>query len=142
MRVSNAPCLVHDAWSRDSQDGSGVVGIVLVVLLFVVMFLIAFFVLYSYLVKLHLDGRLLDLYRRLCAPESAFVIPHDMEVCGRLVPLCVCRLAGTVARLAGCGVDSLRVVPLLSRAVPLLSYCVGLGFETRRSRRQSSLRSV
>ncbi len=62
------------------QEGSGVVGIVLTVLLFVVLVLVALFVLYTYLVKLHLDGRLLDLYRRLCAPESAFVIPHDMEV--------------------------------------------------------------
>jgi hypothetical protein len=44
------------------------------------MLLMAFFLLYIFLVKLHLDGRLLDLYRRMCAPESAFVIPHDMEV--------------------------------------------------------------
>jgi len=63
-----------------SNEGSGVVGIVLTVLLFVVLLLVALFVLYTYLVKLHLDGRLLDLYRRLCAPESAFLIPHDMEI--------------------------------------------------------------
>ncbi len=80
-----------------TQEGSGVVGIVLTVLLFVVLLLVALFVLYAYLVKLHLDGRLLDLYRRLCAPESAFLIPHDMEVRTRwCVYVCVC--------LVDCGV--------------------------------------
>ena len=117
---------------RDTQDGSGVVGIVLVVLLFVVMFLIAFFVLYSYLVKLHLDGRLLDLYRRLCAPESAFVIPHDMEVCGRLVPLCVCRLAGTVARTS---LAAVSICCVWSLCFHVLSRCcrIVLGWGSKRA---------
>ncbi len=87
------------------QDDSGVVGIVLVVILDTVLFLLAAFVLYAFLVRVHRDGSLMDLYRRLCSPDHAFNIPHDMEV-------------RTLLLLVRPAVDR-RIVPILALCLPL-----------------------
>ena len=35
---------------------------------------------YVFLLHIHLNGRMLDSYRRINADDSAFFVPHDMEV--------------------------------------------------------------
>lgn len=61
-------------------EGSGVVGVTLTVFVYAVEMLLAGFLLYGFLVNLHLDGRMLDLYRRIHAPDSAFRQPLDLEL--------------------------------------------------------------
>jgi hypothetical protein len=61
-------------------EGSGVVGIVLTVFVYLVHLLLASFFVYGFLLNLHLDGRMLDLYRRIHGPEDAFSLPHDLEL--------------------------------------------------------------
>ena len=62
------------------RDGSGVVGIVLT--LFIYFFLTALnsFLLYFYMIWVHMNGRVIDLYIRLNGDINAFFIPRDDEV--------------------------------------------------------------
>jgi hypothetical protein len=62
------------------DEGSGVIGVFLTVFVFAVLLMLALFLLYIYLLRLHLDGRMLDIYRRLHAPERTFLVPDDLEV--------------------------------------------------------------
>ena len=41
---------------------------------------VAMFLLYIYLLYIHLGGRMLDVYTRLTAPETKFFVPMDSEV--------------------------------------------------------------
>lgn len=61
-------------------EGSGVVGVILTMFVYAVEMLLAGFLLYAFLVNLHLDGRMLDLYRRIHAPDEAFHQPLDLEI--------------------------------------------------------------
>ena len=63
-----------------AQEGSGVVGIVLVLLIYVVLFIISAVLLYTYLLRLHAGGRLLDLYARLSTSVDSSTVPLDTEV--------------------------------------------------------------
>lgn len=76
-------CRVGDAFKLYekflSEDGSGVVGIILVVLIDVVLTLVAAVLLYTFYIKLHMSGRLVDLYTRLCSSGDT-VVPLDGEV--------------------------------------------------------------
>jgi len=65
------------------DEGSGIVGIIMTVFIYVVLFMLAAFGVYAFLLHLHMDGRMLDLYRRLHSPEESFTLPHDMEVSAR-----------------------------------------------------------
>jgi len=62
------------------DEGSGIIGGFLTAFLFMAMFMLAAFVLYLFLLHVHLDGRMLDVYRRLNGMESAFFVPHDFEL--------------------------------------------------------------
>lgn len=77
-------CSEGDAWKLynrfTAQEGSGVVGIVLTVFMYLVVMVLAAFLLYAYLLHLHLNGRMIDLFRRLHAEEPKFALPHDFEV--------------------------------------------------------------
>jgi hypothetical protein len=78
-----------DEWAGDSfilysffdeTEEVGAVGVILTFLLYCALSALAAFVLYNYFLKLHMHGRLLDLYLRLTASESAFFVPYDNEV--------------------------------------------------------------
>lgn len=56
------------------------VGIVLVLLIYAVMFIISAVLLYTYLLRLHASGKLLDLYARLSPCWGNSVVPMDTEV--------------------------------------------------------------
>lgn len=80
---------IRDDWAGDSfilyeyfgaTDESSAVGAILTFLLYCALSAASAFALYNYFLRLHMHGRLLDLYMRLTAPESAFFIPYDNEV--------------------------------------------------------------
>jgi hypothetical protein len=112
--IASRECECHegDAWKLYQrfrvQEGSGVAGVILVVFLYAVLILAGFFFVYLYLLHLHMDGRMLDLYRRLNAPEEAFLVPHDFEVSAAELQWIVGRAArwrgakGTARRIAVC----------------------------------------
>ena len=39
---------------------------------------------YVYFLKLHMNGRLLDVYQRLNCPGDAFFLPYDFEVSNKV----------------------------------------------------------
>ena len=65
------------------EEGSPAIGAFLTAFLYLGLAGIALFVVYLYLLYCHLDGRLLDVYVRLTAPESHFYLPRDSEVSAR-----------------------------------------------------------
>jgi hypothetical protein len=68
-------------WNRfKHEDSSGVVGAIIVVILYIATFTVSCFLLYEYLMHVHKDARILDLWRRITADEEEFLIPHDFEI--------------------------------------------------------------
>lgn len=82
----DADCACHegDAFKLanrfEADEGSAVAGIVLTVFVYSVLMLLAGFLLYVFLLYIHIDGRMLDLYRRLNAPDTIFLVPDDLEI--------------------------------------------------------------
>lgn len=80
----NCECYEGDAFKLyyrfERDEGSGVVGIILTVFVYAVIALVAAFCLYAFLLNVHMDGRMLDLYRRIHAPEHIFLVPNDLEL--------------------------------------------------------------
>lgn len=62
------------------QEGSGLVGILLTIVVYVSLTWLALVTVYFYLLHVHMNGRMLDVYRRLHAQESDLFVPHDCEV--------------------------------------------------------------
>jgi hypothetical protein len=82
----------YDDWDADSfklwnyfhrVEGNGVVGLFLTVFLYLFVAGITLFFLYTYIIFVHMNGRLIDIYRRLTATEDEFFTPHDSEVSRR-----------------------------------------------------------
>jgi hypothetical protein len=82
----------YDDWEKDSfklwnyfhrAEGNGVVGAFLTVFLCLFVAGIVLFCLYNYIIFVHMNGRLIDIYRRLTAPEDVFFMPNDSEVSRR-----------------------------------------------------------
>lgn len=64
----------------DSFNESDALGPIVTVLVYVVLMLVSMLIFYAYLLYLHMEGRMLDNYTRLTAPEFHFYIPYDNEV--------------------------------------------------------------
>lgn len=62
------------------DEGSGITGAFITFILFVSCSILSLFILYEYLVYIHRDGRILDLWRRITASADEFFIPDDLEV--------------------------------------------------------------
>ena len=68
-------------WSRfETEEGSGVVGAIITVILYLGTCTMASLMLYEYLMYVHKDARILDLWRRITASEEEFFMPHDFEI--------------------------------------------------------------
>ncbi|XP_035174989.1 orofacial cleft 1 candidate gene 1 protein [Oxyura jamaicensis] len=67
-------------WVFLRTEESGVLGALITVMLYTVLFIISSTVLYLYLVRLHNEGWLLDLYQRIHGEEGAFFVPLDLEI--------------------------------------------------------------
>ena len=63
-----------------NRDNSGIVGIVLQVLIYVFLFALNLMLFYIYLIFIHMNGRVIDLYIRLSGDVKDFFLPKDEEV--------------------------------------------------------------
>jgi len=81
---SHCPCVNGDfikLWNRmKKEESSGITGLFIMLMLYTGTFVISLLILYEYLVHIHRDGRILDLWRRHNAPNEEFFIPEDFEI--------------------------------------------------------------
>lgn len=81
---SDCECFVGDfmkLWERMVEDeSSGITGLILTVIVYTGMFIVSALLLYEYMVHIHKDARILDIWRRISGPSEEFFIPHDFEV--------------------------------------------------------------
>lgn len=64
----------------NKNTGSGLVGIYLTIFLMFGLTVLNSFIFYNYMIFVHMNGRILDLYKRLSGSMKAFFVPHDNEV--------------------------------------------------------------
>ena len=67
-------------WHFLSLEDGGIVGIFLTIFLYIFTTFITLACFYMYLLRVHMNGRLIDIYHRLKEPEESFIIPNDMEL--------------------------------------------------------------
>ena len=67
----------------NAANGDGLLGVLITVLLYTGLTLLNTFLYYNYLVFVHVEGRLIDVYTRITADLSHFFIPYDNEVSAR-----------------------------------------------------------
>lgn len=63
-----------------TTENNGAVGIVLTIFLYVQMMVMSSFLMYHYVIRLHMNGRMMDVYYRLHGKEGNFFLPHDAEI--------------------------------------------------------------
>ncbi|KAG2767087.1 hypothetical protein JG687_00014198 [Phytophthora cactorum] len=84
LTASGCSCVNGD-WFKlyvrfQAQEGSGLVGIFIVLILYLALTCLSLVALYVYLLYIHMNGRMLDVYRRVHGHEDAFFVPHDAEI--------------------------------------------------------------
>ncbi|KAF4127758.1 hypothetical protein GN958_ATG22989 [Phytophthora infestans] len=84
LTASGCSCVNGD-WFKlyvrfQAQEGSGLVGIFIVLILYLALTCLSLLALYVYLLYVHMNGRMLDVYRRVHGHEDAFFVPHDAEI--------------------------------------------------------------
>ena len=62
------------------DEGTGLAGLLLTALLYAGTVVAGAAALYAYSLHVHLNGRVLDIYRRLHATDADSFVPHDLEV--------------------------------------------------------------
>ncbi|XP_031445206.1 uncharacterized protein LOC116226444 [Phasianus colchicus] len=67
-------------WVFLRSEESGVSGALITVMLYTVLFIISSTVLYLYFLRLHSEGWLLDVFRRIHGEEGTFFVPLDLEI--------------------------------------------------------------
>ena len=81
---NNCNCFEADSlklWYRfQEEEGSGVVGAIITVIVYFGTCTVASLLLYEYLMHVHKDARILDLWRRITANEEEVFMPHDFEI--------------------------------------------------------------
>jgi hypothetical protein len=77
-------------WNRmERLEGSGITGGIITIIVYIATTIVSAQLLYHYLVYIHRDGNILDLWRRINAPEEEFFLPHDFEVSSKeLAQIC------------------------------------------------------
>jgi len=77
-------CYEGDAfklWRRMVDDSNGgVVGIFYAAIIYFITMVASTVAAYFYLVEVHMNGRVIDTYRRLHGDDEAFFVPHDYEI--------------------------------------------------------------
>jgi len=61
-------------------DGAGYIGAIITALIYVGLLILNSFILYNYLVFIHMEGRLIDIFTRVTADVQHFFVPFDNEV--------------------------------------------------------------
>ncbi|XP_072021333.1 uncharacterized protein [Amphiura filiformis] len=64
----------------ERTHGTGLMGILLTVPIYFFLMFFSGVIFYMYFLRLHNNGRMLDIYHRLHAPEDDFFIPYDLEI--------------------------------------------------------------
>ncbi|XP_035658803.1 uncharacterized protein LOC118404007 isoform X1 [Branchiostoma floridae] len=67
-------------WHFDRVEGSGIVSVPMVLFLYIFTMFLTATILYMYFLRLHNNGRMLDIYHRLHGQEEEFFVPHDLEL--------------------------------------------------------------
>uniref|UniRef100_A0A8C7KRZ6 Orofacial cleft 1 candidate gene 1 protein n=1 Tax=Oncorhynchus kisutch TaxID=8019 RepID=A0A8C7KRZ6_ONCKI len=67
-------------WHFYRTDQSGAAGVVITLFLYAILFLLSTTILYLYFLRLHNEGRMLDIFQRLSVTEGSFFVPRDLEV--------------------------------------------------------------
>lgn len=68
-------------WYRMQRDeGSGITGLIITVCIYLATTVISALLLYEYLLHVHKDARIMDLWRRIDAAAEEFFCPHDFEI--------------------------------------------------------------
>nr|XP_009929906.1 PREDICTED: orofacial cleft 1 candidate gene 1 protein [Opisthocomus hoazin] len=67
-------------WVFVRAEESGIPGALITVMLYAVLFIISSTVLYLYILRLHSEGWLLDVFRRIHGEEGTFFVPLDLEI--------------------------------------------------------------
>ncbi|XP_042164691.1 uncharacterized protein ofcc1 isoform X1 [Oncorhynchus tshawytscha] len=70
-------------WHFYRTDQSGAAGVVITLFLYAILFLLSITILYLYFLRLHNEGRMLDIFQRLSVTEGSFFVPRDLEVSNR-----------------------------------------------------------
>ncbi|CBJ31118.1 conserved unknown protein [Ectocarpus siliculosus] len=77
-------CHEGDSWKLyvrlDAEEGAGISGALLTVMIYAFVSVTTALILHQYLLHAHMNGRMLDVWRRLNADEDNFFIPHDLEL--------------------------------------------------------------
>ena len=81
---SSCDCMTGDFFKLGERfyetEGTSIPGFLVTAIAFVVLFVFAGVVYYNYLLTLHFNGRVWDLYWRLSSYEESFFTPEDMEI--------------------------------------------------------------
>ncbi|XP_069664907.1 uncharacterized protein [Haliaeetus albicilla] len=67
-------------WVFLRAEESGIPGALITVMLYTILFIISSTVLYLYFLRLHSEGWLLDVFRRIHGEEGTFFVPLDLEI--------------------------------------------------------------
>ncbi|XP_030612076.1 uncharacterized protein ofcc1 [Archocentrus centrarchus] len=67
-------------WHFYQTDKSGAAGVIITLFLYAVLFLLSITILSMYLLRIHNDGRMLDIFQRLTAKEGVYFLPQDCEL--------------------------------------------------------------
>ena len=67
-------------WHFVRLEGSGVVGVFLALFLYAFTTFVTLACFYMYFLRVHMNGKLIDIYHRLKSPEEKFFVPNDLEV--------------------------------------------------------------
>ncbi len=77
-------CVAGDAfklfYTFQRSEGSGLSGVLLTLIIYGCLVLISIGIFYIYLIYLHRDGKLIDIYQRLTSRPECFYVPNDFEV--------------------------------------------------------------
>lgn len=84
VSVSSCHCVDGD-WFKlyvrfQALEGSGIVGAFITLALFAALSCMSLAAFYMYLLHVHRNGRMLDVYRRNHGLEGEFFVPHDLEL--------------------------------------------------------------
>mmetsp|Transcript_19513 Transcript_19513/g.28059 ORF Transcript_19513/g.28059 Transcript_19513/m.28059 type:complete len:1111 (-) Transcript_19513:184-3516(-) len=77
-------CFVGDfmkLWNRmENDENSGITGLIITLMVYTATSVTALLILYEYMIHIHKDARILDIWRRVSAPAEEFFVPHDFEM--------------------------------------------------------------
>lgn len=81
---SDCNCFTGDAfklWERlETDENNGITGSFATLILYVAIGILTLFCFYNYLIYVHMNGRMLDVYRRLHGETEDFFVPMDLEL--------------------------------------------------------------